>query len=90
MCDIDPREEWDLTDEELLIEQVKIKADEWELQYIKNMLQDIDLNNDYFMYDWYWRPRNIERDDSERVIKEKLKELKADYDSLLEDLHSRE
>lgn len=89
-CDKDPREEWDLTDEELLIEEVKRKAEEWELYHIKNMLQDIDLDNDYFLYDWYWWPRNIERSDSEYIIENKLKELRADYDSLLEDLHSRE
>lgn len=90
LCWKDPRENWDFTDEECIIEQVKQKADEWDLQSIKNMLEDIDLNNSYFMYDWYWRPRNIERYDSEYVIDEKLKELKKEYENTLDILQSWE
>lgn len=90
LCWKDPRENWDFTDEECIIEQVKQKADEWDLQSIKNMLEDIDLSDSYFMYDWYWRPRNIERYDSEYVIDEKLKELKKEYENTLDILQSWE
>lgn len=86
ICDKDPRANWDFTDEECIIESVKQRTEEWDLQSIKNMLEDIDLSDSYFMYDWYWRPRNIERSDSEYVIEEKIKELDTEIENLRDQL----
>lgn len=90
LCDVDPRENSDFTDEELIIEDVKRRAEEWDLQWIKNVLEDIDIGENYFMYDWYWRPRNIDRSDVDYVIDEKLKELRWELENTLDILHSWE
>ena len=90
ICWTDPRENCDFVDDECIIEDVRRRAEEWDLQWIKNVLEDIDLSDSYFMYDWYWRPRNIDRSDVESVIDDKLRELKTEYENLIDILQSGE
>lgn len=88
IANYDARESSDLTDSELIAERVKKRAEEWELQMIKNELEDIDLDDDIFIIDWYWRPRNITRSDCECLIEERLKELYEELESRKNDLRS--
>ena len=82
LCDKDPFEQDELVDEERLVCDVIKNAEEWELQHIKYLLEDIELDDWYRIVNWYWRPRSIERSDVEWIAKDKIKELQEEIEYL--------
>lgn len=82
LCDKDMYESCEIVDEEYLKSQIDKYNQEWEFNNIRMLLEDINLDSSYWILDWYWRPRDVERVDSECIADEKIKELNSEIEYL--------
>ena len=82
LCDKDMYESCEIVDEEYLSWQIQKYAQDWDLQQIKWLLEDVDLWANYWILDWYWWPRDIQRTDVESIADEKIKELNSEIEYL--------
>lgn len=93
--DIDSRNEdenwWiDIIDSDTLWNLIREKADEWDLLWIKNMIEDIDLDSDIWKLDWNWRAEDIDSSDCECLADHIIDKIKDEMNSIWVDDELRE